>query len=360
MLIHYAIEKAQIEISIVAESIPHLKRGAIRDFIKIMHWTNNYKDSQFNKTDLKYTFGNGSYIEFFSADQPDRLRGARRDVLFINECNNIAFEAYQQLAIRTKNFIYLDFNPTSEFWVHTELKNDPDSELIILTYKDNEALSETIVTEIEKAREKAKTSKYWENWWNVYGLGLIGSLQGVIISDWEQIDNVPSEAKYVGSGLDFGYTTDPTTLVDVYSYNGMYIFDEIIYETQLLNKDIAERCKEIVRYDNGKEYKVKRFIYADSAEPKSIREINNFGIAMIGADKGADSIKFGLSLLQSRHLLVTKRSLNLIKELRGYVWDTDKNGAQLNKPIQGNDHLIDAMRYWAMMCIGRSQKVDLR
>jgi len=360
LLIHYAIETPQAEISIVAESIPHLKRGAIRDFIKIMHWTNNFRDSQFNKTDLKYTFSNGSYIEFFSADQPDRLRGARRDVLFINECNNIAFEAYQQLAIRTKNFIYLDYNPTSEFWVHTELKNDPDAEMIILTYKDNEALSQTIVTEIEKAREKAKTSKYWENWWNVYGLGLIGSLQGVIISDWEQIDNVPNEAKYVGSGLDFGYTTDPTTLVDVYQYNGLYIFDEIIYETQLLNKDIADRCKDLIRFDNGKEYKVKRFIYADSAEPKSIREINNFGIAMIGADKGADSIKFGLSLLQSRHLLITNRSLNLIKELRGYVWDTDKTGAQLNKPIQANDHLIDAMRYWAMMSIGRSQKVDLR
>jgi len=191
-------------------------------------------------------------------------------------------------------------------------------------------------------------------------LGLIGSLQGVIISDWEQIDNVPNEAKYVGSGLDFGYTTDPTTLVDVYQYNGLYIFDEIIYETQLLNKDIADRCKDLIRFDNGKEYKVKRFIYADSAEPKSIREINNFGIAMIGADKGADSIKFGLSLLQSRHLLITNRSLNLIKELRSYVWDTDKNGAQLNKPIQANDHLIDAMRYWAMMTIGRSQKVDLR
>lgn len=316
-----------------------------------MHWTNNFRDSQFNKTDLKYTFSNGSYIEFFSADQPDRLRGARRDVLFINECNNIAFEAYQQLAIRTKNFIYLDYNPTSEFWVHTELNNDPDAELIILTYKDNEALSQTIVTEIEKAREKAKTSKYWENWWNVYGLGLIGSLQGVIISDWEQTENVPEEAKYVGSGLDFGYT-DPTTLIDVYQHNGLYIFDEVIYQNGLLNKDIAEKAK---IFDKGK-----RYIYADSAEPKSIKEINNFGVSTQGADKGADSIRFGLSLLQSRHLLITKNSLNLIKELRGYVWDTDKNGVQLNKPIGINDHAIAAMRYWAMMAIGRSQKVDLR
>jgi len=337
LLIHYAIETPQAEISIVAESIPHLKRGAIRDFIKIMHWTNNFRDSQFNKTDLKYTFSNGSYIEFFSADQPDRLRGARRDVLFINECNNIAFEAYQQLAIRTKNFIYLDYNPTSEFWVHTELKNDPDAEMIILTYKDNEALSPSIVTEIEKAREKAKTSKYWENWWNVYGLGLVGSMDGVIFSNWQQIDSIPKEAKLFSYGMDFGFTNDPTTLVAVYRYDNKLIIDELIYQTGLLNSDIIRHCK-------GLEDKTV-YITADSAEPKSIEEIKRAGIYIKAANKGKDSINHGIDILQQHDILITSKSVNLIKEFRNYTWDADKAGNKLNKPIDAYNHGIDALRY---------------
>ena len=171
LLIDYAIFKAKTEISIVSESIPHLRRGALKDFIKIMDWLGMYREEQFNRSTLRYDFVNGSYIEFFSADQADKLRGARRDVLFINECNNITFESYHQLAIRTKRFIYLDYNPTSEFWVHKELVSDPDSEMIILTYKDNEALDKDLVKEIEKAKDKAKESSYWANWWKVYGLG---------------------------------------------------------------------------------------------------------------------------------------------------------------------------------------------
>ena len=163
LLITHAMQNPYTEISIVSESIPHLKRGAVKDFVNIMVMTGNFRDSQFNKSDLKYKFLNGSFIEFFSADQPDKLRGARRHVLFVNECNNIDFESYNQLAIRTRDFIYLDYNPTQEFWVHTELIKDSDSDFVILTYKDNEALDKAIVKEIEKAKEKAKTSAYWEN-----------------------------------------------------------------------------------------------------------------------------------------------------------------------------------------------------
>ena len=170
LLIQYAIQKPNSEISVVAESVPHLRRGAVKDFLKIMDWTGNFNHNNFNKSNLIYKFSNGSYIEFFSADMPDKLRGARRDVLFINECNNVSFESYQQLSIRTKNFIYLDYNPTNEFWVHTELKDEPDTDFLILTYKDNEALDKRIVKEIEKNRLKGLTSSYWANWWNVYGL----------------------------------------------------------------------------------------------------------------------------------------------------------------------------------------------
>lgn len=138
-LIQYAIDNPNSEISVVSESIPHIKRGALKDFIKIMRWIGNFNENNFNQSNLTYRFTKGSYIEFFSADQPDKLRGARRDILFINECNNVNFESFQQLNIRTKKFIYLDFNPTSEFWVHKELKDEPDSDFLILTYKDNEA-----------------------------------------------------------------------------------------------------------------------------------------------------------------------------------------------------------------------------
>jgi phage terminase large subunit len=341
LLITYAIQSPRSEISIVSESIPHLKRGAIKDFINIMIMTGNYKDASFNKSDLKYKFSNGSYIEFFSVDQPDKLRGARRDVLFINECNNVNFEAYNQLAIRTKKFIYLDYNPTSEFWVHTELMNDEDSEFIILTYKDNEALDQAIVKEIEKAREKAKTSKYWENWWKVYGLGQVGSLEGVIFSNWSIIGKIPIDAKLLGYGMDFGFTNDPTTLVAVYRYDGKLIIDELLYKTGMINADIIKVLNSL---------KIDRYpIWGDSAEPKTIEEIRRAGFNIKPVEKGTDSIKFGIDTMQQYEMLITDNSTNIIKELRSYTWDTDKTGKTLNKPIDAYNHAIDAIRYFAMM-----------
>lgn len=341
LLIGYAVKHPLSEISIVSESIPHLKRGALKDFIKIMQWTNNYKDENLNKSNLKYTFTNQSYIEFFSVDQPDKLRGARRDILFINEANNVSFEAYNQLAVRTKKFIYLDYNPTSEFWAHTELASDKDSDFVILTYKDNEALDDAIVKEIEKAKEKAKTSKYWENWWNVYGLGKVGSLEGVVFNNWDEISQVPKEAKLLGGGMDFGYTNDPTAYIQCYKLNNTLIFDEVIYRTGLLNSDI----KDLLRSNNVG----MTSIYADSAEPKSIAEIRRYGFNIKGADKGRDSVLYGINILQQYNFLVTKRSTNLIKELRNYTWDKSKTGEKLNKPIDAFNHGIDAMRYFAMM-----------
>ena len=338
--IDYAAKNPGTETSIVSESIPHLRRGALKDFIKIMIDTNRWVQSNFNKSLLKYTFSNGSYIEFFSTDQPDRLRGARRHRLYINECNNTNFEAYMQLSIRTRDVIWLDWNPTHEFWANTELNDDNDIESITLTYKDNEALSPNIVKEIEKAREKGKESKYWANWWRVYGLGLQGSLEGVILKNWQTVDRLPTESKYIASGMDFGYTNDPTTLVDVYIYNNQYIFNEVIYQTGLLNNDIANKIK-----SDG----IQRLIYADSAEPKSIEEIRRHGIRIYGADKGKDSIVHGIDLLQQENFKVTKKSTNLIKELRGYTWDTDKNGKAINKPIDYLNHAIDAIRYFAIM-----------
>jgi phage terminase large subunit len=340
VLINKAVSNPSLEISVVAETIPHLRRGALKDFIKILKWTNRFNDKQFNKSLLTYEFRNGSIIEFFSADDSSKLRGARRDILYINECNNVTFDSYNELAIRTRKEVFLDFNPANEFWVHKELKNEPDSDFLILTYKDNEALDQSIIDQIEKNKEKAKTSSYWANWWKVYGEGQLGMLEGVVFSNWKTIDTIPSEAKLLGIGLDFGYTNDPTAIIEIYNYNGQRIVNEIVYQTGLLNTDIAKLLPKNV------------IVYADSSEPKSIDEIKRYGITIKGVTKGKDSINYGIDVIQRNEYLVTSNSQNLIKELRSYVWDTDKQGNRLNKPIDFNNHAIDAFRYHEMETLG--------
>ena len=340
ILIDKCAKEKGLEVSVVAETIPHLRRGALKDFLKIMRWTNRYFDDRFNKTLLRYDFANGSSIEFFSADDASKLRGARRDILYINECNNVTFEAYNELAIRTKREVYLDFNPANEFWVHKELKDEPDTDFIILTYKDNEALDESIVSQIEKNREKAATSSYWADWWRVYGLGEVGSLEGVVFNNWKEIDTIPDEAKLVGIGLDFGYTNDPTAAIGIYNWNGKRIVNEIVYRTGMVNSDIAKILPSGV------------IIYADSSEPKSIEEIRRYGKTIKGVTKGNDSINYGIDVMQRQDYLVTKSSTNLIKELRSYCWDVDKQGVRMNKPIDHFNHAIDALRYHEMEALG--------
>jgi len=336
ILVDRAIKTPNLEISVVSESIPHLRRGALKDFLKIMMSLGRYNDSQFNKSTLKYTFGNNSYIEFFSVDQPDKLRGARRNVLYVNECNNVDFDSYYQLAIRTSGEIWLDYNPSSTFWVDREIIGSDDVDFITLTYLDNEALPETIIKEIESAKEKAKTSSYWANWWQVYGLGQTGSLEGVCIPDWQEIDNLPEEARLLCYGMDWGYSNDPTSLIAMYKYNDAYIFDELVYKKGLLNSDISNTFKSL---------NVNDIVYADSAEPKSIAELNSYGHNVLSVSKGRDSIVYGINLINQNKVYVTKRSKNLINELRNYIWMTDKSGMKLNKPIDAYNHAIDAMRY---------------
>ena len=335
LLVDKAIRTPMLEISVVSESIPHLRRGAMKDFLKILMMTRRYRDAQWNRSALKYTFTNGSYIEFFSVEQPDKLRGARRNVLYVNEANNVPFEAYQQLSIRTSGDIWIDFNPTANFWAHTEVVPNEDADFITLTYKDNEALPQTIVDDIESAREKGKTSEYWANWWKVYGLGQVGSLDGVCITDWKEID-LPADARLLCYGMDFGYSNDPSTLVALYKYNNAYIFDEVIYQKKLLNSDISNLFK-----SNN----VKEFVYADAAEPKSIAELNTYGHNVLPCTKGKDSIVYGINLINQNEIYVTSTSKNLIKELQSYTWSKDREGNTINKPIDAFNHCIDACRY---------------
>jgi phage terminase large subunit len=334
--------KNKTEISVVSESIPHLRRGAIKDFAKVMQWTGRWVADRWNKTLLTYNFANGSVIEFFSADSEARLRGARRQVVYINEANNIDFESYYQLAIRTSEAIYIDFNPTHEFWAHTEVLPEQDAELVILTYNDNEALPDTIKRDIELNRTKAETSAYWANWWKVYGLGQVGTLQGAIYEDFEVVEGIDvSRAKFVALGLDWGFSNDPTALVAIYRQGDCLLIQELLYSTGLTNQDIADKLRSLGITRAWE-------IVADSAEPKSIEEIYRLGFNIKPAEKGPDSVRNGIDILKRFKLQVTKDSTNLIKELRSYTWATDKEGKNTGVPIDSFNHACDAMRYVAL------------
>ena len=330
----FLIAKAQSDTkptltSVVSESIPHLKRGAMRDFKNILKAHNYWKDNNWNATDSIYTFETGSQIEFFSTDNGDKLRGGRRDRCFMNEANNCTLDAFDQLEVRTKEFIILDWNPSNEFWFYTEISGKrEDVDHIILTYKDNEGLSQEIVDSIEARRNR-------KGWWQVYGLGQLGEVEGKIYKDWAIVDSIPHEARLERYGLDFGYSNDPTAIVGIYYYNGGYILDEITFKKGLLNKQIADILK------GEKE----ALIIADSAEPKSIDEIKSYGLLIQGADKGKDSIVNGINTVQEQRISVTRRSTNIINEYRNYLWKTDKDGKILNVPEGGFDHSLDAVRY---------------
>lgn len=328
----WCIQRAQQQqnelISVVSETFPHLKRGAMRDFLAIMEEHNYFKPDLWNKTDSIYTFETGSKIEFFSADQPGKVRGPRRDVLFINEANNIPYETFTQLEVRTKKIIWLDWNPINEFWWYTDVLPTQDVDFLTLTYLDNEALDKAIVATIESRRAN-------KAWFKVYGEGQLGEVEGKIYRDWQLIDEIPHEARLERRGLDFGYSNDPSALVSVYYYNGGYILDEELYQKGLSNKQIADLILNLPPTIN----------VADSAEPKSIDEIKMYGVNIIPTVKGRDSVTQGIQFVQQQRISVTKRSINLMKEYRNYLWETDKDGKILNEPIGIFNHCMDAIRY---------------
>lgn len=333
------IDKAQRDTratltSVVSESFPHLKRGAMRDFLMILEEQGYFDPKRWNKTDYVYTFETGSKIEFFSADQPGKVRGPRRDRLFINEANNVPYETFDQLEVRTKECIYLDWNPVAEFWYYDMVANRTDVEHIILTYKDNEGLSREIVASIEQRKER-------KDWWKVYGEGQLGEVEGKIFTGWQIIDELPKFARLEGYGLDFGYSNDPTAIVAIYYYDGGYILDEIAFQKGLSNKQIADIILN----------QPQALVVADSAEPKSIDEIKSYGVFITGVSKvkgesKSDTFKkWSIGLVQQQKMAVTKRSINVIKEYRNYLWRVDKEGRILNEPEHIFSHSMDATVY---------------
>lgn len=352
ILIDRACKDNLLKITVVAETLPAVKEGAMDIFKTIMMSTNRWVDSNWNASSLTYTFGGTrSRIQFKSFDTDGKAKASgKRDILFLNEANYLHFNIADALMIRSKE-TYIDFNPDNEFWVHKEIVPQPNAEFLLLTYEDNEGLSKETFEDLIIKKTKAFyninlpndelffegniKNSYWANWWRVYGIGEIGSLDGTIFSSWQIIPELPNEAKYIRSGLDFGYTNDPTTLIDKYELDSIPIYDEIIYEKELTNSMIASKAKDF-----------KRLIIADSAEPKSIRELKTLGLRVDGAVKGNDSIVFGIQHIQQyAKFYVTARSLNLISELRKYKWKVDKSGNSMNVPIDDYNHAIDAIRY---------------
>ena len=397
LLANHACHKENVEITILQAELSKLKKTAVRDFIKIMKSMELWNANNWNKTDSIYTFPKGGYIEFLGLDKADIGKGFRRDVVYFNELNKggITLDTYMQFSSRAK-VTYADFNPDRKFWLHEEIIPDADTDFLILTYQDNEYLPKSEVKAILKYREKGFfkwenlsekelfeesniKNKYWANKWKVYGLGLVGSLDGIILDNWEEIDAIPKDARYVGTGLDFGYSNDPTAITDVYVWNGKRILDEVCYRTGMVNDDIAQILKKpvirtrqkVVRpklenierltkqeIEQAKEfetYEVPRMTIADSAEPKSIEEIRRTGVGIEPAKKGADSINFGIQIMQGQDYLVTKKSINLKTELRSYTWATDKDGNTINKPIDKYNHAIDGIRYHEMDTLGEGE-----
>lgn len=344
MLNRLQAEKGLIS-SVVSETMPHLKRGAIRDFLNIMEAHGYYDDKRWNRSDFIYEFETGSKLEFFSADSSDKVRGPRRNGdLFENECNNIPYETHVQLSIRTLGNIYCDFNPVQEFWYHDEIKDKLDHDFIIVTYKDNEGLPQVIVDEIESRRGN-------KTFWTVYGLGELGESEGRIYSGWNvDIEEIPHEARLERYGLDFGYTNDPTALIAIYYYNGGYILDEVLYQKGLSNKQIADTILNQPR---------KAMVIADSAEPKSIDEIRSFGINVQPTTKGPGSVLQRIQMMQDQQISVTKRSVNTIKEYRNYLWETDKDGRIINEPSPIFNHSMDAVGYGLSSLVPMIQRRDM-
>ena len=341
-LIDYCQSTKEEIITVVAESVPHLKLGAIRDFKNIMISNNYWKDDLWNEMGI-YSFESGSKLEFISFDKFGKAHGPRRDVLFINEANNIPYNIVDQLITRTRKIVWLDWNPIEDFWFYEQMLGKRDDIDFMgeggnyppLTYLDNEQLDET-------SRKEIEIHKNNKQWWDIYGLGKRGILQGRIYNGWKIIDEIPHEARLERYGLDFGYTNDPTAIVSIWYFNGGYILKEELYRKGMSNKDIANFFQSLPE----------KLIIADSAEPKSIDELRGYGLNVMPAQKGKDSVRQGIQLIQDQPLSITKRSTNLIKEYRNYFWQQDKNGKILNRPIDFNNHLMDALRY-AMVTLAR-------
>lgn len=327
----------KVVITVVGQDIPNLKVGALRDAMEI-HRSSPILQKMitgFNRTDRVFEFANGSLIEYNSYSDAQDAKSGKRDYLFINEANGVSWDVYTELSLRTRERVFIDYNPNSAFWVHDNLLGRPGVQLIISDHRHNPFLSDEMRNRIENLRHQN------HELWKVYARGLTGKVAGLVLSNWHICDNIPRHAKRLAIGLDFGFTNDQTGCVEVFLQDGELWVHELFYETGLTNPDISNRL------ENNRVSK-KTPIIADSAEPKSIEELRQLGWNISAATKGADSVNLSIDILKRYRVNITRSSVNLLNELGRYKWKTDRNGRSLNEPTDSYNHLIDPLRYVAL------------
>jgi len=342
-LIVYLLENPGNRLSIVRKTLPALKGSVLIDFKDIMNRMGIWEPKVFNKTELIYHFSNGSWIEFFSTDDEQKIRGRKRDVLFANEANEISYLEWQQLIMRTTKFAVLDYNPSfsEDHWIE-QVNKDPDCHHFISTYKDNPFLEQKIIDDIEKLKDKNKSL------WTVYGLGLRAVIEGRIFDSYEIVEEIPRWVTKRWVGMDFSYTNDPTAIIDTAIHGDDLYMDEICYRTHMLTADIIRVLK---RDCSG------RVIISESADPRLIDEIHNAGFNIHPVEKYKGSVMAGITKMQEFHIKITRRSIHVKKELDNYVYDQDKDGRYLNEPVDEFNHAIDASRYVILeKVIGKNRK----
>ena len=329
-----ALQETGKTFTIVRKTLPALKGTAYRDVISILKELDLYSEEYHNKSELSYTL-NDNLIEFISVDQPQKIRGRKRNYLWLNEANELTYEDWTQLILRTTEQIYLDYNPSDPYsWIYDKVVTRNDCTFIKSTYLANPFLDKDTIAEIERLKDLDP------DYWQVYGLGEIGSVQTVIFRKFELVDDM--QGNLIGYGLDFGFTNSPTALVEVRAQDDNLYIKELLYEKRLTNTDLANKLKDFGISRQSE-------IIGDSAEPKSIEEIYRQGFNIKPAKKGA-GIHLGIDIMRRYKIHITKDSTNAIKEFRTYKWATDKNGDVLNNPVKVNDHIIDATRY---LCLNK-------
>ena len=329
LIFKYCYDQNGKIITICRKTFPAVRGTVMRDFFDILKKYQIYNEANHNKSGNEYHI-NDNLIEFISLDQAQKIRGRKRDLLFVNEANEITFEDWQQLIFRTTEKIVIDYNPSDEFhWIYDKVLTREDVEFHQTTYKDNPFLPQNIIDEIERLKDTD------ENYWRVYGLGERGQSRSLVFK-FSTINEIPQQAKLIARGLDFGFSNDPTALVETYVLDQTMYVNELIYRTGMTNQDIGNELKRL-QLDRRDE------IYCDSAEPKSIEEIHRMGWNVKPTYKG--SINIGIDMIRRYKLVATENSINLIKELRNYKYIEDKNGQLTNKPIDAFNHAIDSLRY---------------
>tara|TARA_R110001606_G_scaffold274960_1_gene423308 strand:- start:1411 stop:2592 length:1182 start_codon:yes stop_codon:yes gene_type:complete len=345
-LITKALEDSGIAVSIVRKSFPSLRISALRDFKTILKEWGIWEEDNWYASENSYTFDNGSVIEFLSVQDSERRKGTKRNYLFIDEANELNYEDYFQLSIRTTDKIILAYNPSfaTNHWIFTQVLTHPEAKRYVTTFLDNPFLDENIAKEIERLKDTSPS------YYKIYGLGLEGVVEGLIFDNVEVIDIIPDTAELMGYGIDFGYTNDPTALVALWKTEDGILFDEICYMKGLLSNQIANFIKAAYNQWGRKE------VIADSADPRLIEEIFRNGINIKPCIKGPDSILAGIDTMKQHKIYLTKKSENMVNEFYSYTFKKDKNEVFLNEPVDTNNHALDACRYISTFKLSNKRK----